>query len=138
MSASGRDYTIFLFDNDLPKSIEPIRVAALQEVFGRYGFSDYYQMPCPFFYVEQTGNVSAGLSGFTVPTYKGGDSGSANLLPLPKELVFFGGRTTSDPSREMQRDMDELCLEERLNPGKYQMQWADLSGWPKYYSPPGK
>jgi hypothetical protein len=138
MSGSGRDYTLFLFDRDLPNSIEPIRVADLQEVFRRYGFSDYYQIPCPLFYVEQTGNVSAGLPGFTVAYYKGGDSGSANLLPLPNELVFFGGRTTSSPTPEMQVDMDELCREQGLNPGKYQMQWADLSRWPKYYTPPGK
>jgi hypothetical protein len=136
MPVSGRDYTIFLFDRDIPASIDPIRVVANEEVFGRYGFSDYYQIPCPLFYVEQTGNVSAGLPGLTVPFYKGGDSGSANLLPLPNELVFFGGRTTSGPSPEMQRDMDELCRQQKLNPQRYQMQWVDLSPWPKYWSPP--
>ena len=76
----GRDYTIFLFDRDLTSSIEPIRVAATQEVIGRFGFSDFYKI-----------------------------------------------RATSSPSSEMQRDMDELCREQRLNPEGYQLHWVDLS-----------
>src|SRR2546427_71699 len=72
--------------------------------------------PWPFLKTEQTGHVSAGLPSFSVDTWKGGDSGSPDLLPLPGELIFAGGRSTSGPSAQMQADMDELCRLERLDP----------------------
>jgi hypothetical protein len=62
-----------------------------------------------------------------VDIWKGGDSGSPNMLPLPGELVFSGGRATSGPGPEMQADMDELCRREGLDPQRYQMQWVELS-----------
>jgi len=51
---------------------------------------------------------------------------------MPGELVFFGGRTTSPPSPEMQADMNALCKLEGLNPARYQMQWVDLLRFAKY------
>ena len=130
MPVSGRDYTIMLFDQDLPASIEPIRVCTWEDLRPRYAFMD--KVPCPLFMTEQNGNVSAGIPGFIFEVNKGGDSGSPNLLPLPGELVLYGGRTTSSPSPELQADMDELCRREGLDPSRYQLHWADLSGFPKY------
>jgi len=129
-AGSGRDYSVLLFKTDLPDSIEPVRVCALQEMMARYAFFD--NVPCPLFMSEQTGKVSAGIPGFTLDVFKGGDSGSPNLLPLPGELVFYNGRSTSPPGAELQADMDELCRREGLNPAKYRLQWADLSAFPKY------
>lgn len=127
------DYTLFLFDRDLPDTIQPLRVAALAEVQARYlssarGGSGSF----PVFKTEQGGRVSADVPGFTVNTWKGGDSGSPNLLPLPGELVFFGGRSTSGPTPDMQADLDALSKLERLNPMAYQLQWVDLSKYPSY------
>jgi hypothetical protein len=51
---------------------------------------------------------------------------------MPGELVFYSGRTTSGPTPEVQADMDELCRQEGLDPKGYQLQWADLSGYPSY------
>jgi hypothetical protein len=131
---SGRDYTIVLFSSDLPETIEPMRVLTPKEVFEvpqcRYAYIT--GGPCPIFKTEQGGSVSADVPGFTLNTLKGGDSGSPNMLPLPGELVFFDGRTTSGPSPEMQADMDKLCRREGLDPGKYQLQWVDLSPYPIY------
>jgi hypothetical protein len=132
LPGSGRDYTLFLFNKDLPPSVSPMRVVTTQDLNSRYTFSDILPIPRLLFYIEQTGNVSAEVPGFTVQIYKGGDSGSANMIPLPGELVFFGGRTTSPPSPEMQADMDQLCRLEGLDPARYRMQWADLSQFPKY------
>ena len=132
MPGSGRDYTLFLLSKDIPESIEPMRVSTLQEVFSRYAFPDIYAVPIVLFYLEQGGNISANVPGFSVPIMKGGDSGSANMLPLPGDLVFFSGRTTSSPGPEMQVDMDQLCRLEGLNPARYRMQWVDLSHFPKY------
>lgn len=127
------DYTILLFNADLPNSISPLRVtdrSNFEPPQPRFVWPP--GAPCPVFQTEQVGNVSVGLPGLTVPTAKGGDSGSPNLLPMPDELVFFSGRTTSGASREMQEDMNELCRLEGLNARKYQMQWVDLSAFPVY------
>lgn len=125
-----RDYTIFLFDRDLPAGIEPVGVGTLTNVLAKYIF--FPGMPTPFLKTEQSGQVSAELPGWTVPTWKGGDSGSPDLLPLPGELVFVGGRSTSGPTREMQGDMDELCRLQKLDPKRYQMRWTDLTRFPDY------
>jgi hypothetical protein len=126
------DYTILLFDRDLPDTIQPLRVAALAEVQSRYLPSIRSGGSYPVFKTEQGGQVSAEVPGLTVNTWKGGDSGSPNLLPLPGELVFFSGRSTSGPSPEMQADMDALSKTEGLNPKDYQLRWVDLSKFPSY------
>ena len=130
MAGSGRDYTIFLFDRDLPATLEPLRVVSPADLLAHD--PPVPQAPWVTFLVEQTGKVSAGLPGFSFPAYKGGDSGAPNLLPLPGELVFYGGRTTSGPSAQMQADMDELCRLARLKPSKYQMQRVSLEGFLRY------
>ena len=131
---SARDYTLFLFDADLPPSIEPMRVMAASDVFAvpHCKYWSFPGVPPLLFKTEQGGNVSADVPGFTLDTIKQGDSGSPNMLPLPGELVFLNGRTTSGPSPEMQADMDELCKFEGLNPAKYQLQYPDLSRYPTY------
>lgn len=127
-----RDYTIFLFDQDLPAGIEPMSVAQVTNVLAKYlGLPG---APAPLFKTEQGGHVSAEIPGFTVPTWKGGDSGSPDMLPLPGELVFVGGRSTTGPTPEMQADMDELCRQQKLDSKRYQMRWADLSEFPNFGS----
>jgi hypothetical protein len=131
--ASG-DYTIVLFDRDLPASIQPLRVAAWTNVDLRYPARP--GAPRPIFKSEASGHVSAEVPGFSFPTWKGGDSGSPDMLPLLNELVFLGGRSTGWPSPQMQADMDELCRLEKINPQNYQLQWADLSAFPPYPKTP--
>ena len=72
-----------------------------------------------------------GVIGFGVP-WRGGDSGAPRILPLPDELVFFGGLTTSPPSQEMQADMDMLSRQAGLDPRKYQMRWLNLDAYPDF------
>lgn len=127
-----RDYTIVLFDRDLPESIEPMSVGTPLEVQSKYPFPRQVSWPQPVFQTEQGGYVSTGIAPLVVNTWKPGDSGCPNLIPLPGELVFFSGRSTSGPSPEMQQDMDELCRREKLDPKKYQMRRADLSKYPDY------
>jgi hypothetical protein len=124
------DYTILLFDQDLPSSIEPLRVTTFTNVFAKHPMIRW--APWPIFKTEQGGRVSAEIPAFSVNTGKPGDSGSPNMLPLPGELVFFGGRATSGPEPQMQADMDELCRMEKLDPKRYQLQWVDLSAYPPY------
>lgn len=132
-ATNEQDYTILLLDKDLPESIEPLRVAPLTEVMAKYPNYEYSPgAPWPMFLTEQSGHVSAMVPGWSVDVRKGGDSGSPNLLPMPGELVFWGGRSTSSPSPQMQADMDELCRKEGLDPHAYQLQWVDLSRYPAF------
>jgi hypothetical protein len=124
-----RDYTIMLLERDLPETIEPVAVASLDDVQKYYMVPAQGFVPRPIFQTEQGGFVNTGVAPLTVNAWKGGDSGSPNMVPLPGELVFFSGRSTSGPSREMQEDMDELCRREGINPAKYQLRWVD---WGKY------
>ncbi len=124
----GQDYCLLLFSKDLPAGIEPMRVADLQKLYEKYPPGQpggWIQ-----FQTEQTGNVSANQPPFITNTWKGGDSGSPNLLPLPGELVFFSGRSTSGASKQMQADMDELSRHAGLDPANYQLHWLDLSSFP--------
>jgi hypothetical protein len=133
------DYTILLFDQDLPESISPVRVADNSNFDPRRSRLCWRPgAPVTIFQTEQSGYVSVGLPGFTVPTNKGGDSGSPNLLPMSDELVFFSGRTTSGVTPEMQADMDELCRLQGLDASRYQMQKVDLSRFPMYGDAGGK
>jgi hypothetical protein len=127
---AGRDYSILLFDRDLPSSIQSLRVAAMTNVLTRYLLCQ--AAPYPVFKSEQGGNVSADIQGFYLNTWKGGDSGSPDMLPMPGELVFVGGRSTAGPSREMQADMDALCDQQKLDKKRYQLQWVDLSSFPVF------
>ncbi len=121
------DKKILLLDRDLPETIEPMTVATQAAVQRFYLTSNQGGAPFPVFQTEQTGHVSSSIPPLTVNTWKGGDSGSPNMIPLPGELVFFSGRSTSGPTPEMQADMDELCRLEGLNPTRYQMRWVDFA-----------
>ena len=131
-NGAPRDYTIVLFERDLPETIDSMAVLSVAEFQTKYRFAAQASLPCPVFQSEQGGTVSSGIAPFIVNTWNPGDSGSPNLLPLPGELVFFSGRSTSGPSREMQEDMDELCRLEGLNPKKYQLHRPNLSKYPDY------
>jgi hypothetical protein len=121
------DYTILLLDQDLPAEIQPMAVTDAKQL-DRY-LVRVNGAPWPVLMTEQTGNVSAGIPGFMVETWKGGDSGSPDMILLSNELVMIRGRSTSGPNQQMQRDMDELCRQAKLDPRKYPMRFVDLSGF---------
>jgi hypothetical protein len=128
--AKHRDYTILLFDHDLPPGIEPLRVVSRTNLVSHYALRP--DIPRPYFQTEQGGNISTSIRGFSVNTMKGGDSGSPDMVPMPGELIFAGGRTTSPASQDMQEDINELCLRAHLDPHRYQLQWVDWSKYPEY------
>jgi hypothetical protein len=130
VSLSHGDYTILVFRQDLPRTIEPLRVVDVSELRRRY--PSWGGAPRPVCEVEQPGQVNPSIPGFTVSAWKGGDSGSPDLWPLGNELVFYGGRSTASPSLRMQADVDKLCLLEGLDPWAYQFRWVDLSRFPSY------
>jgi hypothetical protein len=127
------DYSIILFDADLPPGIEPMRVVDSEKLRRKY-FSDDFSSR-PVFMALQDGFMSTGIPGWTV-AFRGGDSGAPTMLPLPDELVFFGGLATSPPSAQMQADMDMLSRKAGLDPRKYQMQWVNLDAYPDFSPKP--
>jgi hypothetical protein len=122
------DYTILLLTRDLPPEIEPMRVASPMQVSAKY--PQIPGAPRPIFKTEQLGNVSTEVEGLKVNTWKGGDSGSPDMLPMPGELFFIRGRSTSGPGVQMQADIDELSKSARLDLKKYQLRWLDISAYP--------
>jgi len=124
----GFDYTLLFFNRDLPPGIDPMRVADMKTVFEKYPPRPPGQWVQ--FQTEQGGYVSAYYPPFQCNTWKAGDSGSPNMLPLPDELVFYSGRSTSGPSVQMQADMDLMTLKARLDPAQYRMHWLDLTAFP--------
>ncbi len=124
-----RDYSLILFDADLPAEIEPLRVVDPVKVRRKYLFPPMEGKPVLM--VLQAGYVSAMIGGWDIPV-SGGDSGNPRLLPLPGELVFLEGITTFPPSAEMQADMDLLSRKAGLDPRQYQMQWVNLDAYPDF------
>jgi hypothetical protein len=127
------DYSIVLFDADLPPDIEPMRVVDLEVARRKYLHFLGYEDDCYRlrFMSLQEGYVSTELPYWEVPV-RGGDSGNPVMLPLPNELLFLNGMTTSPPSATMQADMDMLSRKAGLDPRKYQMQWVNLDQYPDY------
>ena len=124
---SGEDYTVVLFDADLPAGVTPARVA-VTNYLARYPALP--GAPHPMAILEQGKTVQAGVWPFAGETWKGGDSGSPVFLPLPEELVFVGGTASSPPGPRLQADMDVLSRRAGLAPAAYAMQFVDLSRWP--------
>lgn len=123
------DYMIVLFDRDLPSDIEPLSVVHPDSLTTNY--PNVSGSPWTLLKTEQQGNASLDLPGWRINTWKGGDSGSPDLLVLPGKLVFVDGRSSTPATPDMQRDMDELCRLEGLEPAKYQLNWEKLSArWP--------
>lgn len=126
---SQRDYTVVLFDADLPVSLPPVRVAG-SNYLTRYPWVP--GTPHPMVIIEQSKTAQAGASPFSENTWKGGDSGGPIFLPLPRELVFVGGIGCSPPSEAMQADLDALSRKAGLKPEDYRMEFIELSDWPAY------
>jgi hypothetical protein len=118
------DHTIVLFNEDLPLSITPLKVAG----------PPYANFPV-LFRTCQANYVSANEppAGVGLPmcpafndygTSQGGDSGSANMIPSTDGyLIFVQGTGCTGPNAQMQADMDALCADLGLNSANYQMNW---------------
>jgi hypothetical protein len=127
-SSGGYDYTVMIFDRDLPKGITPMWVAKRPP-------PEYYAV---MFSTCQHGFVAANFPLFTSsdvsrPAFndhnvvQGGDSGAPDMLTTPEgKLVFVGGRSTSGPSPQMQSDMDKLSASKGLKPDNYKMKWYSM------------
>jgi hypothetical protein len=128
---NGRDFTVFIFDQDLPASITPMSAMSQQTFADKYVDTVDPTVPAVSYLTCQHGLVSATVPPFnTHNTWVGGDSGSPNMIPMPDgTLVMYGGRSTTGPSVDMQAAMDALSAALGLNPASYQLNWYDFSPW---------
>ena len=131
VGGNGFDYGIVVFTEDVPDSITPLEVMSASD------FAIYYynteDIPFLWFGTEQNGHYAAAVGGspmFEYPLFKGGDSGSPNMIPSPdNRLIFFSGRQSSGPTPAMQADIDALSILVGINPNAYRLQAYDLSPW---------
>jgi hypothetical protein len=127
-AGNNYDYGIVVFTEDVPQGITPVSVmsAADMEIY----YANTPDLPYLFLGTEQLGHCAAGVPPFVYELFKGGDSGSPDMVPSPdNKLIMFTGRGTTGICPQMQADIDTLSLYEGLNPDNYQLQWYDLSPW---------
>lgn len=124
---SNFDYSLMIFSNDLPAGIMPLKVMRAADYRDLYASDTNW--PRVIFKTEQGGRVSSGVAPFICDTWKGGDSGSPDMLPMGGWLVFIGGRATSGPTQQMQADIDALTRSQGLETNRYQLDWVDLTAW---------
>jgi hypothetical protein len=125
--ASGNDYTILFFDQDLPGNITPLDVVAVPasyavclRTYSVANVTSANRLPgdwCGYSYV--------GWPPFNQCTYSGGASGSPNMLPLMDgTLAVVAFTATTGPNvHPMQDDMDTMTTWAGLSPANYQMDW---------------
>lgn len=118
------DYSLMIFSQDLPASLQPVK--ALRPSDYRALYTPDPQWPRVILQTEQGGRVSSGIPPFVCDTWRGGDSGSPDLLPVGDWLVFIGGRSATGPTDQMQADLDTLSRSQGLDPGRYRLDWVGL------------
>lgn len=122
------DYSVYLFNEDLPAGIEPARVMNGTEFNVKTRGHDVWTWPlmgrCQHGYVGTTRSAGHAMA---VP----GDSGhySGFVLTGPRGLEWVA-LLPIRPGYEYQQDMDELSRWAGLDPADYQMEWFDLSDFP--------
>jgi hypothetical protein len=132
------DWTILIFNADLPSTIQPMQVSyslptSYSVIFNTtQGDSQNGYMSANYPPFENTpwfGGYPGGADPDAFPpfnqhaTYFAGDSGSPVMLPTTDDvLVFLKGDATSQPCGQMQADMNALSTSVGLTNNQYQMQ----------------
>jgi hypothetical protein len=124
------DYTVVLFDRDLPPGITPMQVANPPPGGAVFlAASQLHIGGVPGRVTVLSPNCLNDTPLLPAP-FEAGDSGSPVMwVTANNSLVLTGGITTSGPSPQMQADMDSLVAAANLNLGlnldtnNYQMTW---------------
>jgi len=130
------DYAIVIFDADVPPSIAPVGAIMITNYLSKYLQSTN---PTQRVSIQQCQHYKStavdGTSTFYHDTWVGGDSGAANLLPLPSnqgrpfKLAYTSGRSTSGVTPLMLADIDRLTVWAGLNTNDYRPTIIDLSDY---------
>jgi len=130
------DYAIVLFNADVPDSITPVELIMYSNYVSKYVKSTNTS---PRVLIQQCQHYKSAVQGggaFSHNSWVGGDSGAANLLPLPStqgrpfKLAYVSGRSTSGVTPLMLADIDRLTVWAGLNTNVYRPKIVDLR---KYY-----
>jgi hypothetical protein len=131
------DYAIILFDADVPDSITPVDAVLFDDYVVKYRDSTN---PSPRLTIQLCQHYKTTVDGdgpaFAHNAYVGGDSGAANLLPLPSaqgrpfRLAYISGRSTTGVTPRMLADIDRLSAWAGLSTNRYRPKLVDLS---RYY-----
>jgi hypothetical protein len=131
------DYAIVIFKADVPDSITPVGVIMLTNFVSKYTQSTNTTQRISIQQCQHYKSTAFdGTPTYSHNTWVGGDSGAANLLPLPStrgwpfRLAYTSGRSTSGVTPLMLADIDRLTVWAGLKPNDYRPEIIDLS---EYY-----
>jgi hypothetical protein len=126
------DWTVVMFNTDLPDSITPIPLVMLSRTYGspvtfRTGQTTRMSANMPPFTFHMGGHDDLSRPPFNVQdTFIGGDSGAPNLIPKQDgQLVFIGGTSTT-LGTEIQTDINALCTHMGVSNANYQLNWLPV------------
>ena len=133
---AGEDWSVCIFSNDVPATVEPMRIATnsgLSNIGTK--MTNIYGVPFQLLGTCQHNTLCSdtvwGASIFAGHNARqGGDSGAPNFLLLDNELVFVSGRTTTGFSQTMLTNINLLTTSAGLSTNNYQPQIYDLTGFP--------
>jgi hypothetical protein len=130
------DYAIVIFDADVPRSIAPVGTIMFTNYLSKYLQSTNTAQRVSIQQCQHYQSTALdGTSTFSHDTWVGGDSGAANLLPLPSaqgrsfKLAYISGRSTSGVTPLMLADIDRLTVWAGLRTNEYQPKIIDLSSY---------
>ena len=130
------DYAIVIFDADVPDSITPVGVIMQTNYVSKYVQSTNKIQRISIAQCQHYQSTPLdGTATFPHDTWVGGDSGAANLLPLPSrqgrpfKLAYVSGRSTSEVTDLMLADIDRLTVWAGLNKQDYRPKIIDLTAY---------
>lgn len=131
------DYAIILFNTDVADSITPVEAVMFADYVSKYRESTNTSPRLTIQLCQHyKTTVEGGGPAFSHNAWVGGDSGAANLLPLPSthgrpfRLAYISGRSTTGVTPLMLADIDRLTVWAGLNTNAYRPKIIDLG---KYY-----
>jgi hypothetical protein len=137
-----KDYSIMMLSEDLPDTITPMTAFSYSFtnaglVNGISTFADTLtpiypvcSAPRPYVTIKQNGYLFTGIQPL-IGNWTWGDSGGPWMLPIPGQLIFVYGATTSGANANMQSDIDTLTTLAGADTNNYQIQFIDWSSYPQ-------
>lgn len=130
------DFAIVIFDADVPDSITPVGVIMLTNFVSKYAQATNTTQRISIQQCQHHKSTAFdGTATFSHNTWVGGDSGAANLLPLPStqgrpfKLAYVSGRSTSAVTPLMLAEIDRLTVWAGLKTNDYRPTIIDLSDY---------
>ena len=128
-----QDYCLVIFSNDLPATVEPVKLAYESVVNAKLPVvQPSSSAPVPYIETCQHGYVGSVscVIGSGHAMHQGGDSGNPRFLILSNCIVNFGGTSGSLLSSNFLADLNALTVAAGLSTNDYQPEIWGLSNYP--------